>query len=427
MRSLFLALYTVGFSLVLLSGCKKSDDDTGNPTAEATPYFTPGRGFRYLNSVTASDASTRQISFSSCDLSVTGDGKIHWCIDRSYSYGSGRIPSRFMLDPTTGDTLPVTGRQPGSMVENYQWGKNAYDRDNRDRLLYKPYSGELYLSYQSNNYVFSVAGDVPRFDYLDASFNRHPRVYVNGDIGMSFFEQTSNSTATTYSRITTFLWHNGQKIIGAGKSRQMWTYMNQNMDSLWHGGIGFPAGPDGETLAATFDDHAIYLIGKGEAIIHTAPFKGQPFSPNSASNTSNIQWTAKTSADMNKTVLMCRDEDRVNGGFYYSTFLVDNLAKTIRVGVRAIRINDLMEMDYDPDGNIYYASCADCGNDAAATVSIIRLEPGGGQATVASNFIGRQTVSGLYARAGRIYLAVNSGAKDEFGSNVGRITLFVSE
>lgn len=410
------------------AGCKKEDGGASStPATDAVPYFTPGRGFRYLNTVSANDGSTRHLSFASCDLSVTDDGKIHWCLDRSYTFGDGRIASRFMLDPASGDTLPVTGKQPDKMADNYQWGRNAYDRNNRDRFLYKPYSSELYLSYQSNNYVFSAAGDVPKFDYLDASFNQHPRIYANGDVGMSFFEQESISTAHTYSRITTYLWHNGKKIAGAGRSRSMWTYNNQNVDSLWHGGIGFPAGTNGQTLAATLDYHAVYLIDESGAIVQAVPFKGQPFTLGSGTNTAKIQWTAKTSADMSRTVLMCRDEDRVNGGYYYSTFLVDNAAKTIRIGVNAAAIRHQMEMDFDLDGSIYYASCADCDASPNATVSVIRLSPGGGQSTLATNFIGRQQVSGLYARAGRIYLAVNSLTKDPYGSNVAMLTLFVSE
>ncbi|RYD52362.1 MAG: hypothetical protein EOP52_09370 [Sphingobacteriales bacterium] len=409
------------------AGCKKTDDTNAATGPDAAPYFTPGRGFRYLNTVSANDGSTSQINFSSCDLSVTTDGRIHWCVDRSNTFSDARKVGRFVFDPTSGDTLPVTGKRPDQMVDNYQWGKNAYDLDKYDRFLYKPYSSDLYLSFKSNNYVFSAAGDIPRFDYLDASFNRHPLVYANGDIGMSFFEQQSISTAHTYSRIKTFLWHNGQKKTGAGRSRQMWTYQNQNMDSLWHGGIGFPAGPDGQTLAATADYHAVYLIDESGAIVQAVPFKGQPFSPNSASNTANIQWTAKTSADMKQTVLLFKDEDRVNSGYYYSTFLVDNAAKTIRIGVNAVQIKDPMAMDFDLDGSIYYADCAACGNDQKATVSVLRLTPGGGQSAIATNFIGRQLVAGLYARAGRIYLAVRSMGKDQYGSTVGRIALFVSE
>ncbi len=409
---------------ILLAGCQKDSESAGNGSPSTTkdiPFFTPGKGFRHIRTL-SSAVESPFIAYQSLDLSVS-DGKINWAVDFGSNSRSPRPAFRYTINPATGDTLAVTGKKPNQLADNYTWGNNPTDLDRLDRILFVPYTNNLYLSYRFKLSTFSVDGDVPRVDNLDLSFNRHPRIYANGDICTSFFEVGSVDIARTYSRISTFVWHNGIKTSGAGIDRVLWTYMNQRLDSLWHGGIGFLAGRNGESLAATFDQHNVYLIDQARNIVDKAPFSGKPYRDLSAANTSNVQWTAKTSKDMTTTALLCRDEDRINGGYYYSTFVVNNTTKKITVAVNNAAVKDLQAMDFELDGTLYYATCPNCGNAASETTRIMKVAPGGTAQELAGDFIGRQGVNGLYALNGSVYLAVPS-AVQENGRTTTRISLF---
>ncbi|WP_231424112.1 hypothetical protein [Pedobacter sp. Leaf250] len=408
--------------LILAFGCKKNEslvkEDLANDLA---PFFTPGKGFRHV--YTVSEATAGFVSFfQSKDLSATDDGKLHWVYDRHNPFSKSRYLYRSTINASTGELLPTQGKPVDKLADNYQWYNNANDINKGDRVNFVPYTGNLYLSYQSAGGTFSASGDVPRFDYLDYSFNQHPYIYANGDVYMSFFETGSTDIARVYSRITTFIWRNGIKSKGAGIARQLWNYRDMAIDSLWHKAISFPAGNNGESLACTFDEHSIYLYDDKGKVVATTPFAGRKFPTTGDSYAADIKWYAKTSKDMKKVTLMVADVDRKEAVYYYSTFSIDVATKKITVLVNNASIAKTPPMDFDLDGNIYYGSYPE---QQGAVTEVIKVNASGGKSVIATNFIGRQLVEKLYALNGKVYITAVSTATVK-GENVTRLTLLES-
>lgn len=420
-----LILTGLALSALILTAisCKKTDNEgteTKSGTENLAPFFQIGKGFRHVRTVSEPTAGFVSF-FNSLDLSFTDDGKLHWVYDRHNPFAKTRFLYRSTLNASTGDTIPTTGKPVGQLAPNYSWANNPQDLRKGDFLAFVPYTSNLYLSYQSHTATFSASGDVPRFDYVDYSFNRQPAVYPNGDVCMSFIEMTSSDIARSYQRLTTFVWHNGVKVKGAGKTKTVWTYMNKSLDSLWHKGIGFPTGR-GESLACTFDEHNVYLFDSNEEIVGQAPFSGQKFPDVGNAYAADIKWFVKSSKDMSSTTLLCVDVNRKTAELFYSTFIIDNASKKIVVGVNNAPVVANTAYDFDLSGNVYYATVA---GSADEETSVRKISVSGATSTVGAGFAGRQLVNKLYAINGKVYIALLSTAT-EGSNNVARITLLES-
>jgi len=408
------------FLLAIVSSCKKSENKSQKSTATESkaPFFVSGKGFRQV--YTISESTAGMISFfNSLDLSYTEDGKLHWVYERSNPFAKSPFLYRSVIDAKTGDILPVAGKATSNLVPSYSWGNNPSDVNHRDFLAFVPYTGKLYLSYQSKLGTMSVDGDVPRFDYLDYSFLRQPYYAANGDLYMSFCEITSSDIARTYQRLTMFNWHNTVKKQG-NVTKTLWTYMNSNLDSVWHKGTSFPSGSNGEFMFCTFDRNVVYLFDETGNILSTTSFAGQKFPDLGNAQAADVKWYAKMSRDFNKTALMCIDVDRSAGELYYNSFIVDHIAKKIKVVVNQKKLGPVVAADFDTEGNIYYTL-----NDETKPSEVSKVSVGNTVTSVGAGFIGSFKINKLYALNGKVYATVTSRAK-EGDNDVTRLTLLES-
>ncbi len=406
--------------LGIISSCKKSENDAPKSTVTESkaPFFSSGKGFRHM--LTISEPTAGMISFfNSLDLSYTDDGKLHWVYDRSNPFAKSRYLQRSVIDAMTGSILPVTGKATNSLAANYNWGNNPSDINHGDFLAFVPYTGKLYLSYQSKSGTMSVDGDVPRFDYLDYSFLRQPRYAANGDLYMPFCEMTSSDIARTYQRLTMFNWHKSVKKQGS-VTKILWTYMNTNLDSLWHKGTSFPSGNNGEFLFCTFDRNSVYLFDEQGSIVSTTPFQGQKFPDLGNGQAADVKWFAKMSKDFTKTALMCIDVDRSAGELYYNSFIVDHSARTIKVVVNQKKLSKVISADFDTDGNIYYTL-----DDETKPSEVSKVSADNVVKVVGAGFIGNYKINKLHAVNGKVYATVTSTAKEGI-DDVTRLTMLES-
>lgn len=406
--------------LVAIISCKKNENNsTGSNVTESTaPFFSSGKGFRHI--YTISEPTAGMISFfNSLDLSYTDDGKLHWVYDRSNPFAKSRYLYRNVIDAKNGNILPVTGKTTDNLASNYSWGNNPSDINYGDFLAFIPYTGKLYLSYQSKSGTMSVDGDVPRFDYQDYSFLRQPRYAANGDLYMSFCEMTSSDIARTFQRLTMFNWHKNVKKQGS-VTKILWTYMNTNLDSLWHKGTSFPSGSNGEFMFCTFDRNSVYLFNEKGETLNATPFGGQKFPDLGNGQAADVKWFAKMSKDFTKTVLMCIDVDRSAGELYYNSFIVDHSAKTIKVVVNQKKLSKVISADFDTEGNIYYTL-----NDETKPSEVFKVSDANEVKLVGAGFIGNYKINKLHAVNGKVYATVTSTAR-EVNNDVTRLTLLES-
>ncbi|MBP6662640.1 MAG: hypothetical protein KA172_06105 [Paludibacter sp.] len=409
----------VMLSALLLSSCSKDDDPNPNATESKAPFFVSGKGFRHVH--TLSEPTAGKISFfNSLDLSYTEDGKLHWVYERTNPFAQSNFLYRSVIDAKTGDNLPVSGKAADNLVAGYSWRNNASDINHGDFLAFVPYTGNLYLSYQSKARTMSVDGDVPHFEYLDYSFLRQPLYAANGDLYMSFCEMTSIDIATTYQRLTMFNWHNTVKKQG-NVTKTVWTYMNTNLDSVWHKGTSFPVGNNGEFMFCTFDRNLLYLYDEAGNILSTTPFAGQKFPDLGNAQAADVKWYAKMSKDFTKTALMCIDEDRSSdGGPHYNSFVVDHIAKKIKVVVNQKKLRKVIAADFDTEGNIYYTL-----DDESKPAEVSKISSGNVETIVGAGFIGMLKINKLYALNGKVYATVTSTAKEGY-DNLTKLTLLES-
>lgn len=403
-----------------LSSCQKSDDDNPKPntTESKVPFFVSGKGFRHVH--TLSEPTAGMISFfNSLDISYTEDGKLHWVYERTNPFAKTNFLYRSVIDAKTGGILPISGKAADNLVAGYSWRNNASDINHGDFLAFVPYTGKLYLSYQSKSGTMSIDGDVPRFDYLDYSFLRQPRYAANGDVYMSFCEITSSDNARTFQRLIMFNWHNTLKKQG-NVTKTIWTYMNSNLDSVWHKGTSFPSGSNGEFMFCTFDGNLLYLYDEAGNILNTTAFAGQKFPDLGNAQAADVKWYSKMSKDFTKTALMCIDVDRSAGELYYNSFVVDHISKKIKVVVNQKKLSKVIAADFDTEGNIYYSL-----NDETKPAEVSKVSFGNAETIVGAGFIGVLKVNKLYALNGKVYATVVSTAKEGY-NDVTKLTLLES-
>lgn len=411
------------FLLALVTSCDNNDDNSqkSKDANSGVPYFQEGKGFKYLQTyITPSQGAFDYIR--SLDLSLTDDGKLHWCLDLYNPGSDSRKLYRKTLSASTGDTLAVEGNL--KKISPY-WKKNVYDQG--DFIKYVPYTNKLYVSFRSGTVKYQLSGDVPDFlkEGYDGAYSR-AMIYTNGDVIM----QNSGNVSANFGYMTTIIsgsiWHNNAKLNIAEINYSFMSSKNfLGYDRLYHGGIVYPSDDNGNTAAFGFTDSKAYIfkkIGTETKAVDSIPFKGEAFKGGSVPHVLHNIYGFKSSKDLSTTVIVFCEPDRaVNSGkYFYSTVIINNSTNKLKLIVNREEVPGVLETgtyDTDLEGNLYYGVN---GQSGGATSKIIKVTSAG-RSTMADGFIGQQQIKSLQILGGKVYTTAIYAE-----GNTKSISLFVS-
>ncbi|RZJ75490.1 MAG: hypothetical protein EOO45_05405, partial [Flavobacterium sp.] len=346
--------YLFMIAAMFLACKKEASQPAGKAKLAAVAHFVPGKGFEYLASYSENNGGAISL-MNSIAISVTPDNRLHWLFSRGNPYSTGAFLYRKVLDAGTG--AHIADGDLKSVGDGIVF--NAYDRGLSDIFGFVPYTDKIYRAYRSGDAKFKVEGEVTPAEYGGYDGTGIKAVfYANNVPTLHFAWNIKANLQDINTRIGAFEVRNNKPTPLADVNRTLWSYGKaHNFDKLYHGGISFPTGMDGGSSAFGFTENKAYLFKKiaNETIaIDSVDYKGIPF--NTGSVVPNVPFTAKTSADLKTTVLLCYEPDSYtafSGKYKYSTFIINNQSNRITIGVNQFAMAQT-QLDVDLKGNIYY-------------------------------------------------------------------------
>ena len=402
-----------------LLACKK---ETSQPADKAklaeVSHFVPGRGFSYLASYSENNGGAISL-MNSIDISVTPDNRLHWLFSRGNPYGTGAFLYRKVLDAATGQHIADGDLK--SVGDGIVY--NAYDRGLGDSFGFVPYTSKIYRAYRSGDAKFKVEGEVAPAEYGGYDGTGIKAVfYANNVPTLHFSWNIKANLQDINTRIGAYEVRGNRPMPLADVNRTLWSYGKaHNFDKLYHGGLSFPTGMDGGSSAFGFTESKAYLfkkIGSETVAVDSVDYKGVPFYTGSV--VPNVPFTARTSADLKTTVLLCYEPDSYtafSGKYKYSTFIINNQSNKITVGVNQFAMPQT-QLDVDLKGNIYYP----VQGSGTGTAKVMKVGPQGETVLAQGFFDSSLQIRNLQVVNDKVYIT-SLTSEDKM---VSRISLFVA-
>jgi hypothetical protein len=394
----------LGIITVILASCSPDGATPTNPDT-TTGSIIPGKGVRVLLKATY-DLSLGSGSIHSTALSAQDDGAISW------TYGVGTCCGfstlyRKKFDGQTGKVLTPDGDLKKITRTDLFTGPDQFGAS----IRYVQGTGKLY---QSTKNV--VTGDVP--DYVNPdnfTFAGPPLVYPDGDVVISSNPSPIETSLGVYD---SQLWVRRKH----GTTAEFFQTSNETRydpDAFWHGGVCYPSDANGAISCLTATPSKVLVIDMQGSTNNTAKIVGStPFSGVRIINGLDVSPTyrVKTSADHAKSVVLFRDsisagdlysvDGKPYRGYLYSTFIVDNVTRQIKVVVssrilKGIYISGSLDFDFDMDGNVYYFTW----NSSPDTPVEVIKETAAGPTVLKSGFVTYPTTPHALAvsASGKVY------------------------